>query len=124
MSGTVKEVKSKEELDGVVKSGAPTIVHFWASWCDASKHMDQVFSHLSTDFPLSHFLRVIILLILPFCVSYCVVQLASMMSCLLLVMMTEDAYIVPCYFSLIRYILMHENIDGSVKFRLKTHICC
>ncbi|XP_031396420.1 monothiol glutaredoxin-S17 [Punica granatum] len=58
MSGTVKEVKSKEELDGVVKTGAPTILHFWASWCDASKHMDQVFSHLSTDFPLSHFLRV------------------------------------------------------------------
>ncbi|KAK4798422.1 hypothetical protein SAY86_030748 [Trapa natans] len=58
MSGTVKEVKSKEELDGLIKSGAPTFLHFWASWCDASKHMDQVFSHLSTDFPFSHFLRV------------------------------------------------------------------
>lgn len=58
MGGSVKDVKSKGEVDGVVQSGAPVFVHFWASWCEASKHMDQVFSHLSTDFPNSHFLRV------------------------------------------------------------------
>ncbi|KAL3643414.1 Monothiol glutaredoxin-S17 [Castilleja foliolosa] len=56
--GTVKELKSKAELDKVVGEGTPVILHFWAAWCDASKHMDQVFSHLSTDFPLARFLRV------------------------------------------------------------------
>ncbi|XP_047330304.1 monothiol glutaredoxin-S17 [Impatiens glandulifera] len=58
MGGTVRDVQSKLELDGVLKEGAPVILHFWASWCEASKHMDQVFSHLSTDFPRAHFLRV------------------------------------------------------------------
>lgn len=58
MGGSVKDVQSKGELDNVVRSGALVIVHFWASWCEASKHMDQVFAHLSTDFPHAHFLRV------------------------------------------------------------------
>ncbi|GMP72452.1 hypothetical protein CsSME_00030489 [Camellia sinensis var. sinensis] len=58
MGGSVKDVQSKKELDSVIGDGSPVILHFWASWCDASKQMDQVFSHLSTDFPLSHFLRV------------------------------------------------------------------
>lgn len=58
MGGSVKDVQSKEELDKVVGAGEPVILHFWASWCEASKHMDQVFSHLSTDFPRAHFLRV------------------------------------------------------------------
>ncbi|XP_039061721.1 monothiol glutaredoxin-S17-like [Hibiscus syriacus] len=56
--GSVKDVKSKAELDGLRQSGAPLILHFWASWCEASKHMDKVFSHLSIDFPNAHFLRV------------------------------------------------------------------
>ncbi|PPD94516.1 hypothetical protein GOBAR_DD08458 [Gossypium barbadense] len=56
--GSVKDVQSKGELDGLRQSGATLILHFWASWCEASKQMDQVFSHLSTDFPNSHFLRV------------------------------------------------------------------
>ncbi|KAH0717958.1 hypothetical protein KY285_013989 [Solanum tuberosum] len=56
--GSVKEVQSKTELDKIVADGSPAILHFWASWCEASKHMDQVFSHLSTDFPHAHFLRV------------------------------------------------------------------
>lgn len=56
--GSVKELKSMEELDNVRQSGAPVILHFWASWCEASKHMDQVFSQLSTDFPNAHFFRV------------------------------------------------------------------
>ncbi|GER25425.1 glutaredoxin [Striga asiatica] len=60
--GSVKEVKSMAELDNTVGEGVPVILHFWASWCDASKHMDQVFSHLSTDFPLARFLRVHFLL--------------------------------------------------------------
>ncbi|CAN8308479.1 unnamed protein product [Cochlearia groenlandica] len=34
------------------------VVHFWASWCEASKQMDQVLSHLSTDFPQALFVRV------------------------------------------------------------------
>ncbi|XP_057750605.1 monothiol glutaredoxin-S17 [Arachis stenosperma] len=56
--GSVKDVQSKKELHEVVHGGAPVAVHFWASWCEASKHMDQLFSHLSTDFPHAHFLRV------------------------------------------------------------------
>ncbi|CAH9110306.1 unnamed protein product [Cuscuta epithymum] len=58
MGGVVKELKSKEELNKVIADGSPVVVHFWATWCEASKHMDQVFSHLSTDFPHTHFLRV------------------------------------------------------------------
>lgn len=54
----VKDLKSKQELDNLLKEGSPVMIHFWASWCEASKHMDQVFSHLSTDFPHAHFLRV------------------------------------------------------------------
>ncbi|KAJ0598527.1 putative peptide-N(4)-(N-acetyl-beta-glucosaminyl)asparagine amidase [Helianthus annuus] len=54
----VKDVKSKQELDNLVKDGSAVMVHFWASWCEASKHMDQVFNHLSGDFPHAHFLRV------------------------------------------------------------------
>lgn len=58
MGGSVKEVRSKQELDAAVGGGAPAALHFWAPWCDASKHMDQVFAQLSTDFPLAEFLRV------------------------------------------------------------------
>lgn len=54
----VKDLKSKAELDDAMKEGAPIILHFWAKWCEASKQMDQIFSHLSTDFPHSHFFRV------------------------------------------------------------------
>ncbi|XP_077241762.1 thioredoxin family protein [Tasmannia lanceolata] len=58
MGGTVKDVESKEEIANVLRGGAPVILHFWTSWCEASKQMDQVFSHLSTDFPHAHFFRV------------------------------------------------------------------
>ncbi|XP_061349391.1 monothiol glutaredoxin-S17 [Gastrolobium bilobum] len=58
MGGSVKDVKSKVEVDEVVRGGSPVVLHFWASWCEASKHMDKVFSHLSIDFPHTHFFRV------------------------------------------------------------------
>ncbi|BFG27727.1 hypothetical protein CerSpe_140010 [Prunus speciosa] len=58
MSGSAKDVQTKKELDSVVHSGAPVVLQFWASSCEASKHMDEVFAHLSTDFPHAHFLRV------------------------------------------------------------------
>jgi thiol-disulfide isomerase/thioredoxin len=58
MGGSVRDVKSKAELDEAVSGGSPVALHFWASWCEASKHMDQLFSHLATDFPHTHFLRV------------------------------------------------------------------
>ncbi|KAJ7946976.1 Monothiol glutaredoxin-related [Quillaja saponaria] len=58
MGGSVKDVQSKLELDNLLRTGAPVVLHFWATWCEASKHMDQVFSHLSTDFPYAHILRV------------------------------------------------------------------
>lgn len=57
-NGSVKDLVSKTELDEKVKIGQAVIIHFWASWCDASKQMDQVFSHLSIDFPHALFLRV------------------------------------------------------------------
>ncbi|KAL5560520.1 hypothetical protein UlMin_036731 [Ulmus minor] len=43
-------------MDFKVWSGVPVFLHFWSSWCKASKHMDQVFAHLSIDFPHAHFL--------------------------------------------------------------------
>uniref|UniRef100_A0A1J3CRA9 Monothiol glutaredoxin-S17 n=1 Tax=Noccaea caerulescens TaxID=107243 RepID=A0A1J3CRA9_NOCCA len=58
MGGAVMDLTSKSELDNLRQSGAPVVLHFWASWCDASKQMDQVFSHLATDFPRAHFFRV------------------------------------------------------------------
>ncbi|THG12696.1 hypothetical protein TEA_026823 [Camellia sinensis var. sinensis] len=57
MGGSVRDMQSKGEVDSVMKDGSPVIIHFWAFWCQASKQMDQLFSHLSTDFPHSHFLR-------------------------------------------------------------------
>ncbi|KAJ4803437.1 Monothiol glutaredoxin-S17 protein [Rhynchospora pubera] len=54
----VRDVKSKTELDEVVNGGKPVVLHFWASWCDASKQMDQIFSHLATDYPQAFFYRV------------------------------------------------------------------
>lgn len=56
--GSVKELKSKDELDAALNGSSSVILHFWASWCEASKQMDQVFSHLSTDFPHALFFRV------------------------------------------------------------------
>ncbi|PKU66842.1 monothiol glutaredoxin-S11 [Dendrobium catenatum] len=56
--GVVKDVQSKAELSEALAGGAPAAIHFWASWCEASKQMDQVFSHLCTDFPHVLFLRV------------------------------------------------------------------
>ncbi|KAJ6814082.1 monothiol glutaredoxin-S11 [Iris pallida] len=57
--GGVKDVQSKSELDAAL-AGDPVVavLHFWASWCEASKQMDQLFSHLSVDFPQALFLRV------------------------------------------------------------------
>ncbi|CAA7395394.1 unnamed protein product [Spirodela intermedia] len=58
MGGAVADVRSKDQLDGVLGGGGSVVLHFWASWCEASKQMDQVFSHLSADFPSARFLRV------------------------------------------------------------------
>ncbi|KAG1355132.1 monothiol glutaredoxin-S11 [Cocos nucifera] len=56
--GSVKDLQSKKELDDALRGPAPIVLHFWASWCEASKQMDQVFAHLATDFPHALFLRV------------------------------------------------------------------
>ncbi|XP_065019225.1 monothiol glutaredoxin-S11-like [Musa acuminata AAA Group] len=54
----VKDIGSKADLDDALRGEAPVIVHFWASWCAASKQMDQVFAHLAADFPHALFFRV------------------------------------------------------------------
>ncbi|KAL3688175.1 hypothetical protein R1sor_014484 [Riccia sorocarpa] len=54
----VKNVESKAELDAAVAQGGPAFVHFWASWCEPSKHMDEVFAQLAVDTPYAHFFRV------------------------------------------------------------------
>ncbi|KAK1309300.1 Monothiol glutaredoxin-S17 [Acorus calamus] len=56
--GVMKDLRSKEELDRVIRGGESVILHFFAGWCEASKQMDQVFALLCTDFPLAHFFRV------------------------------------------------------------------
>jgi hypothetical protein len=56
--GAVREVGSRAELDAAVGGARAAAVHFWASWCEASKQMDEVFAHLAVDFPHALFLRV------------------------------------------------------------------
>lgn len=56
--GSVKDVQSKKELDDALLGPVSVVLHFWASWCEASKQMDQVFAHLATDFPHALFFRV------------------------------------------------------------------
>ncbi|CAD6205486.1 unnamed protein product [Miscanthus lutarioriparius] len=54
----VREVRSPAELEAAVAGARAAAVHFWASWCEASKQMDEVFAHLAVDFPHAAFLRV------------------------------------------------------------------
>ncbi|KAG6480743.1 monothiol glutaredoxin-S11-like [Zingiber officinale] len=56
--GVVKDVGSKAKLDEALRGAAPVVLYFWASWCEASKQMGQVFSHLAGDFPHALFFRV------------------------------------------------------------------
>ena len=58
MSGLVKDVNSKEELQDLLPDQHPAILHFSASTCETSRQMDQVFRHLSSDFPYANFIRV------------------------------------------------------------------
>ncbi|GAA0175520.1 reductase [Lithospermum erythrorhizon] len=39
----VKDLQSKAELDNLLSDGKPLTLHFWATWCKASKQMDKVF---------------------------------------------------------------------------------
>nr|XP_051215784.1 uncharacterized protein LOC127333435 [Lolium perenne] len=48
--GAVREVGSRAELDAAVGGARPAAVHLWASWCEASKQMDEVLAHLAVDF--------------------------------------------------------------------------
>lgn len=57
MTGGVKSLNSKSELDAAVKSGV-SVLHFWASWCEPSKAMEPVLAQLAVDCPQAHFFRV------------------------------------------------------------------
>ncbi|CAM6083216.1 unnamed protein product [Calypogeia fissa] len=54
----VKNVGSKAELESAVKAGSAVFAHFWATWCEPSKHMDEVFAQLAVDNPHAVFVRV------------------------------------------------------------------
>ena len=58
MRGLVKDVNSKEELEDLLRDQTPAILQFWASTCETCRQMDQVFCHLSSDFPYANFIRV------------------------------------------------------------------
>ncbi|KAH7287719.1 hypothetical protein KP509_32G070700 [Ceratopteris richardii] len=58
MAATVKDLRSKAELDEVLKKKGSAVLHFWASWCAASSQMDAVMSHLCTEHPKIDFFRV------------------------------------------------------------------
>lgn len=54
----VKDVREKAELGSTVREGGAVFVHFWASWCEPSKHLDVVFAQLAVDNPHAVFFRV------------------------------------------------------------------
>lgn len=57
-TGEVRDLKSKVELEKAVAGGHTVVLHFWASWCEASKHLDVVFAQLASDTPHASFFRV------------------------------------------------------------------
>lgn len=58
METSIKDLRSKVELDELLRDGAPAVLHFWASWCSASSQMDLVFAQLRSDNPHTLFYRV------------------------------------------------------------------
>ena len=64
MTGAVKELKSKQELEEAVKKSV-AVLHFWATWCEPSKAMEPVFAQLAVDAPQAKFFRVCTLISFP-----------------------------------------------------------
>ena len=63
----LKSVKSQEEFNAAVgrhasgstpSTAVTAAVHFWAEWCEPSKHMDTVFEQLASENPHANFVRV------------------------------------------------------------------
>lgn len=71
-------MRSKAELDKAVAGGRTVVLHFWAGWCEASKHLDAVFAQLAADTPHASFFRVcapcVLSLTVRACVRACAVQ--------------------------------------------------
>lgn len=65
MTGAVKELKSKQELEEAAKKSV-AVLHFWATWCEPSKAMEPVFAQLAVDAPQAKFFRVCTLISFPF----------------------------------------------------------
>ena len=65
MTGAVKELKSKQELEEAAKKSV-AVLHFWATWCEPSKAMEPVFAQLAVDAPQAKFFRVCTLIFLSF----------------------------------------------------------
>jgi len=57
MTGAVKELTSKQELEEAAKKSV-AVLHFWATWCEPSKAMEPVFAQLAVDAPQAKFFRV------------------------------------------------------------------
>lgn len=53
-----RNVNSLKELEDALKSSQNVALHFWASWCEPSVHMDIVFEQLSVENPEDTFIRV------------------------------------------------------------------
>ncbi|KAF3945800.1 hypothetical protein CMV_027862 [Castanea mollissima] len=58
MDGSMKEVKSKAEIQGFVASWAPVFVFFWKPLCLLFKKMGEEFYDFHTKFPHGYFLVV------------------------------------------------------------------
>lgn len=66
MAGTVKKLESKDELDSILEAQKSNnnnnlelvVLHFGATWCEASQDMDSVIIQLSVDTPRAQFFQV------------------------------------------------------------------
>lgn len=54
----VKDLRSKAALDEAMAVKGSVVIHFWASWCQASSQMNSVFAQLCTDTPHARFFQV------------------------------------------------------------------
>lgn len=68
MSANLIDITSDAQFaDLVSKKDAVLILNFWASWAEPCKQMNDVFAELAGKFPVLHFLKVSLLVIMCDC---------------------------------------------------------